>query len=213
MTSSAATTSDVSTSGVSQKKPWYKVLYFQVLVAIVLGVLVGWLFPDSRKRWIKAARRRLHQAGQDDDRADHLLHRGHGIAHIERRQEGRPRRRQGAVYFEVVSTFALVDRPDRRQCRAARRRLQHRSGHARSSAVAELRRPGAKRTEPSTSSCTSSPTRSSAPSPRATSCRCCCSPSCSASRCMRAGRARPTRCATLHRRPSHVVLRHHRASS
>ncbi|MGY3137982.1 Na+/H+-dicarboxylate symporter [Bradyrhizobium sp. USDA 4501] len=26
-------------------KPWYKVLYVQVLIAIVLGALVGWLWP------------------------------------------------------------------------------------------------------------------------------------------------------------------------
>jgi aerobic C4-dicarboxylate transport protein len=26
-------------------KPWYKVLYIQVLIAIVIGVLVGWLEP------------------------------------------------------------------------------------------------------------------------------------------------------------------------
>ena len=26
-------------------KPWYKILYVQVLIAILLGVLVGWNFP------------------------------------------------------------------------------------------------------------------------------------------------------------------------
>ena len=30
----------------SHRKPWYKVLYIQVLIAILLGILVGWLFPD-----------------------------------------------------------------------------------------------------------------------------------------------------------------------
>ena len=30
-------------------KPWYKVLYIQVLLAILLGILVGWLFPDFAK--------------------------------------------------------------------------------------------------------------------------------------------------------------------
>ena len=30
----------------SAAKPWYKVLYVQVLIAIVLGALVGWLWPD-----------------------------------------------------------------------------------------------------------------------------------------------------------------------
>ena len=27
------------------RKPWYSVLYVQVLIAIVLGGLIGWLFP------------------------------------------------------------------------------------------------------------------------------------------------------------------------
>ena len=29
-------------------KPWYKILYVQVLIAIVLGVVVGWLWPHLR---------------------------------------------------------------------------------------------------------------------------------------------------------------------
>ena len=55
MTSHAATTSDVSASGVSQKKPWYKVLYVQVLIAILVGAIFGWLEPTYAKNdWIKA---------------------------------------------------------------------------------------------------------------------------------------------------------------
>jgi aerobic C4-dicarboxylate transport protein len=55
MTSHAATTSDVSTSGVSQKKPWYKVLYVQVLIAILVGAIFGWLEPTyATNDWIKA---------------------------------------------------------------------------------------------------------------------------------------------------------------
>jgi aerobic C4-dicarboxylate transport protein len=43
------------TSAAKARKPWYKVLYVQVLIAIVLGALVGWLFPDFAKNdWIKA---------------------------------------------------------------------------------------------------------------------------------------------------------------
>src|SRR5258708_31763073 len=30
-------------------QPWYKILYIQVLIAIFLGVLVGWLKPDLGK--------------------------------------------------------------------------------------------------------------------------------------------------------------------
>ena len=29
------------------RRPFWRTLYFQVLVAIALGVLVGWLFPDT----------------------------------------------------------------------------------------------------------------------------------------------------------------------
>src|SRR5882757_5643662 len=31
----------------SQRRPWYTVLYVQVLIAIALGVLVGYLFPHA----------------------------------------------------------------------------------------------------------------------------------------------------------------------
>src|SRR5260370_12917011 len=36
-------------------KPWYKILYLQVLIAILLGVVVGWLWPNlATNDWIKA---------------------------------------------------------------------------------------------------------------------------------------------------------------
>ena len=36
-------------------KPWYKVLYVQVLIAILLGIVVGWIWPDlATNDWIKA---------------------------------------------------------------------------------------------------------------------------------------------------------------
>jgi len=35
-----------SQTGVRAAKPWYKILYIQVLIAIVIGVIVGWLWPD-----------------------------------------------------------------------------------------------------------------------------------------------------------------------
>ena len=74
-------------------RPLYKSLYFQVITAIVIGVLLGHFWPADR-RGDEAARRRLHQADQDDDRADHLLHgrrrhRRHG-GHEEGRQDRRP---------------------------------------------------------------------------------------------------------------------------
>lgn len=27
-------------------RPWYKILYIQVLIAILLGAVAGWLWPD-----------------------------------------------------------------------------------------------------------------------------------------------------------------------
>ncbi len=37
------------------RKPWYKGLYIQVLIAILLGIAAGWMFPDIAKSdWIKA---------------------------------------------------------------------------------------------------------------------------------------------------------------
>ena len=37
------------------EKPWYEVLYIQVLIAILLGVVVGWLWPQlATNDWIKA---------------------------------------------------------------------------------------------------------------------------------------------------------------
>src|SRR3954465_13664329 len=36
----------ISTSAPAGKTPLYKVLYVQVLAGLVLGVLVGWLWPD-----------------------------------------------------------------------------------------------------------------------------------------------------------------------
>lgn len=41
------------------KKPFYKVLYVQVLAAIVIGVLLGFFFPDIGAV-NETARRRFH---------------------------------------------------------------------------------------------------------------------------------------------------------
>ena len=95
-------------------KPWYKVLYVQVLIAIVLGVIVGCCGPDLRhQRLDQGARRRLYQADQDGDRADHLLHGGVGHFAYSGCQEGRPRRRQGAGLFRGRLDLRADHRADR----------------------------------------------------------------------------------------------------
>src|SRR3981081_2235424 len=93
----------------SATKPWYKILYLQVLFAILLGVVVGWLWPDlATNDWIKAL-------GDGFIRLIKMVIAPiifctvvSGISHI---QDARKVGRVGIkalVYFEVVSSFALV---------------------------------------------------------------------------------------------------------
>src|SRR6201747_57353 len=90
-------------------KPWYKILYLQVLIAILLGVVVGWLWPDlATNEWIKAL-------GDGFIKLIKMLIAPiifctvvSGIAHID---DARKVGRVGVkalVYFEVVSSFALI---------------------------------------------------------------------------------------------------------
>ena len=93
----------------SRRKPLYKLLYVQVLCAIVLGGLLGWLAPHvATNEWIKAL-------GDGFIKLIKMLIAPiifctvvSGIAHI---QDAKKVGRVGIkalVYFEVVSTFALI---------------------------------------------------------------------------------------------------------
>ncbi len=94
---------------VPRRKPWYKVLYIQVLIAIFLGILVGWLFPDFAKNdWIKALGDGFIKLIKMVITPIIFCTVVSGISHI---QDARKVGRVGIkalVYFEVVSTFALV---------------------------------------------------------------------------------------------------------
>src|SRR5476651_1922911 len=90
-------------------KPWYKILYVQVLFAIALGVIIGWQFPHlATNDWIKAL-------GDGFIKLIKMLIAPiifctvvSGISHI---QDARKVGRVGVkalVYFEIVSTFALM---------------------------------------------------------------------------------------------------------
>jgi aerobic C4-dicarboxylate transport protein len=90
-------------------KPWYQILYVQVLIAILIGVLVGWKFPHfATNDWIKAL-------GDGFIRLIKMVIAPiifctvvSGISHI---QDARKVGRVGVkalVYFEVVSSFALM---------------------------------------------------------------------------------------------------------
>src|SRR5467141_693407 len=90
-------------------RPWYKVLYLQVLIAILLGVLVGWLAPAyATNDWIKALGDGFIKLIKMVIAPIIFCTVVSGIAHI---QDAKKVGRIGVkalIYFEIVSTFALV---------------------------------------------------------------------------------------------------------
>src|SRR5947199_1253331 len=93
----------------SAAKPWYRILYVQVLIAIVLGALVGWLWPDfATNDWIKALGDGFIKLIKMWIAPSIFCTAVSGIAHI---QDARRVGRGGVkalIYFEVVSSFALI---------------------------------------------------------------------------------------------------------
>ena len=97
-------------SGVSApRKPFYKVLYIQVLFGIFVGALFGWLLPQyATNEWVKAL-------GDGFIKLIKMLIAPiifctvvSGIAHIsDARKVGRVAVK-ALIYFEIVSTFALA---------------------------------------------------------------------------------------------------------
>src|SRR5213082_157593 len=90
-------------------KPWYKILYVQVLIAIVLGAIVGWLWPSvATNEWIKALGDGFIKLIKMVIAPIIFCTVVSGISHI---QDARKVGRVGVkalVYFEVVSSFALI---------------------------------------------------------------------------------------------------------
>ena len=110
-------------------KPWYRVLYVQVLIGIVLGACRRLAMARSGdQRLDQGARRRLHQADQDGDRADHLLHGGFRHRAYPGCQEGRPHRRQGAGLFRDRLDLRARHRAARRKSGASGRGLRRLHG-------------------------------------------------------------------------------------
>ncbi|CAL76133.1 C4-dicarboxylate transport protein [Bradyrhizobium sp. ORS 278] len=91
------------------KKPFYRVLYIQVLVAIVLGVIVGWLWPEIGKNdWIKALGDGFVKLIKMVIAPVIFCTVVSGIAHVsEVKKVGRVAIK-ALIYFEIVSTFALA---------------------------------------------------------------------------------------------------------
>ncbi|MBR0750809.1 dicarboxylate/amino acid:cation symporter [Bradyrhizobium jicamae] len=106
---SGAATATSGTITAPQKKPFYRVLYVQVLAAIVLGVIVGWLWPDLGKNdWIKAMGDGFVKLIKMAIAPIIFCTVVSGIAHIsEVKKVGRVAIK-ALIYFEVVSTFALA---------------------------------------------------------------------------------------------------------
>src|SRR5258705_5304499 len=93
----------------SAAKPWYRVLYVQVLIAIVLGALFGWLWPElATNDWIKALGEGFIKLIKMVIAPIIFCTVVSGIAHI---QDAKKVGRIGVkalIYFEIVSTSALV---------------------------------------------------------------------------------------------------------
>jgi aerobic C4-dicarboxylate transport protein len=91
------------------EKPWYEVLYIQVLIAILLGVVVGWLWPNfATNDWIKALGDGFIKLIRMVIAPIIFCTVVSGISHI---QDARKVGRVGIkalVYFEIVSSFALM---------------------------------------------------------------------------------------------------------
>src|SRR3569832_2150024 len=93
----------------TKKKPFYRVLYVQVLIAIVLGALLGWLFPPiATNPWVSALGTGFVKLVKMVVTPIIFFTVVSGISHHkDSRQVGRIGFKT-LVYFEVVSTIALL---------------------------------------------------------------------------------------------------------
>ena len=89
--------------------PFYRVLYVQVLFAIVLGGVVGWLFPDfATNDWVKAMGDGFIKLIKMVIAPIIFFTVVSGISHIDDAKKVGRVGLKALVYFEVVSTLALV---------------------------------------------------------------------------------------------------------
>jgi aerobic C4-dicarboxylate transport protein len=90
-------------------KPWYKILYVQVLIAILLGVVVGWLWPAlATNDWIKALGDGFIKLIRMVIAPIIFCTVVSGISHIQDASKVGRVGIKALVYFEVVSSFALL---------------------------------------------------------------------------------------------------------
>ena len=97
----------------SPRKPWYRILYVQVLIAVALGIVAGALFPESAKdKWHASS---LKPLGEGFVNLVKMMIAPiifctivHGVASMgDLKKLGRVGFKT-LVYFEIVSTVALI---------------------------------------------------------------------------------------------------------
>ncbi len=90
------------------RKSWHQILYVQVLIAIVLGALLGYFFPQfATNEWIKALGDGFVKLIKMVIAPIIFCTVVSGIAHIDDAKKVGRVGIKAMVYFEVVSTFAL----------------------------------------------------------------------------------------------------------
>ena len=89
------------------RKPWYRILYVQVLIAVVVGILIGYFFPDTGKS--------LKPLGDGFIKLIKMLIAPiifctvvHGIASMSDLKKLGRIGGKTILYFEIVSTLALL---------------------------------------------------------------------------------------------------------
>src|SRR5207244_3231983 len=107
MAATIQTTAPVSAA--KPAKPWYAVLYIQVLIAIVLGALVGWLWPNfATNDWIKALGDGFIKLIKMVIAPIIFCTVVSGISHIQDAKKVGRIGIKALIYFEIVSTFAQL---------------------------------------------------------------------------------------------------------
>ena len=109
MTSTLDNSGGVPIEAPQARKPFYKVLYIQVLIGIVLGVIVGLAFPQiAVQPWMKALGDGFVKLIKMVITPIIFCTVVSGIAHISDAKKVGRVAIKALVYFEVISTFALL---------------------------------------------------------------------------------------------------------
>jgi aerobic C4-dicarboxylate transport protein len=96
-------------SPVQGKRPFYRVLYVQVLFAIIVGGLLGWLSPHiATNDWVKAMGDGFIKLIKMVIAPIIFCTVVSGIAHVQSAKTVGRIGMKALIYFEIVSTFALV---------------------------------------------------------------------------------------------------------